>query len=125
MSQIDEPARTEEKFFDALLRADTMTLGRILTDDFILVDVMAGSLILKVALLDALASGQLKFDSIDMLECNPRQYGDAAITVGATRMRGRFADAPFATHSRYTHVFLRQNGVWRMASAQGTQIVSL
>jgi len=119
---VDNPLAAEREFFDALTGANTAILDRVLADDFILVDVMGGSEIAKPILLDAIGSGQLKFDAIEPLECRLRQYGDAAVTTGATRMRGRFADAPFAAHSRYTHVFARQNGCWRMVSAQGTQI---
>jgi hypothetical protein len=37
-------------------------------------------------------------------------------------MRGRVGEAAFTASSRYTHVFVLQNGAWLLASAQGTQI---
>lgn len=122
MNAPDDPLQTEREFFNALTEADIAILERVLADDFVLVDVMGGSAIAKPILLEAIASGRLKFEAIEPLECHARRYGDAAVTVGATRMRGRFADAPFAAHSRYTHVFVRQDGRLRMVSAQGTQI---
>ena len=41
---------------------------------------------------------------------------------GWTRMRGAYGGAAFEAASRYTHVYVRMDGVWRMASAQGTKI---
>jgi ketosteroid isomerase-like protein len=122
MNADNDPLLAEREFFHALTGADTTILDRVLADDFILVDVMSGSEISKSILLDAIATGQLKFETIETLERRLRQYGDMAVIVGATRMRGRFADEPFIAHSRYTHVFARQDGRWRMVSAQGTQI---
>jgi hypothetical protein len=39
-------------------------------------------------------------------------------------MEGRLGDTPFAASSRYTHVFVEEQGEWRMASAQGTSIAA-
>lgn len=123
MNVADDPLTAERRFFDALLEANSASLEALLAEDFILVDVMGGSEITKAALLEAIGSGQLKFESIERLEQRLRKYGELAVTVGVTRMRGRFAESPFAAHSRYTHVFSRSDGRWRMVSAQGTQIV--
>jgi len=39
-------------------------------------------------------------------------------------MAGSFAGTAFAAASRYTHVFVRDaDARWRLASAQGTQII--
>jgi hypothetical protein len=37
-------------------------------------------------------------------------------------MAGRMDDAQFSAKSRYTHVFVVDDGRWRLASAQGTPI---
>src|SRR5437773_6517969 len=41
------PLSADKRFFNALIASDTQALGRILTDDFILIDVMSGSEITK------------------------------------------------------------------------------
>jgi hypothetical protein len=38
-------------------------------------------------------------------------------------MAGVIGDTPFAASSRYTHVFVDQQGEWRLVTAQGTQIL--
>lgn len=113
---------TEQQFFRGLIEADKEALDRVLTDDFVLVDVIGGSEISKEALLTALAPGPLAFEAVEQIEAHIRFYQTTAIVIGSTRMQGRFGDAQFAVHSRYTHVYVEQDGRWRLASAQGTQI---
>jgi hypothetical protein len=122
----DEPSplTAEQQFFSSLIRGDVEALDRILGDDFLLIDVMTGSEVKKPDLLAALRSGQLKFEAIEPLEFQVRLYGITAVITGRTRMSGRFGEAPFTASSRYTHVFVKDQGQWRLVSAQGTQISS-
>jgi hypothetical protein len=39
-------------------------------------------------------------------------------------MRGGLGDQRFEAHSRYTHVYVRNEQGWQLASAQGTPIVA-
>ena len=113
----------DQSFFNALTSVDMVALETLLTEDFILVDVFSGSLIDKPALLAVLGSGQLVFEFIEVIESDVRIHGSTAIVVGRTAMSGRFATEPFFAKSRYTHVFIEENGAWLFVSAQGTQIV--
>jgi hypothetical protein len=118
-----DPLAAEQEFFGALLAGKLEVLDRLLVDEFILVDVMRGGEITKAGLLAAVASGQAKFESIEPSEARVRRFGSTAIVNGRTEMRGRVGDAAFAVRSRYTHVYVEQQGRLRLASAQGTQIV--
>ena len=100
------PLSVENQFFTALLESNVEALGRVLAGDFLLIDVMAGSEIPKAALLDAIHSGQLKFESIERLDSRVRFYQTTAVITGSTQMSGHFGAAPFTAHSRYTHVRL-------------------
>lgn len=121
MTNKDEVLAAERRFFDALLEANPVALEEILTDDFLLVDVMMGSVVPKAPLVAAVAEGQVAFRSIDRLEADVRFYGETAVVVGRTQMAGDFGGTAFTASSRYTHVFVKDGG-WRLASAQGTQI---
>ena len=122
MTDEEGPLAAERRFFDALVRGDVRALEEILADDFLLIDVMSGSEVPRAAMLDVLGSGQLKFHSIEPAEARVRRYGAAAVITGRTEMRMSFGDQAIAARSRYTHVFVEQDGRWRMVSAQGTQI---
>lgn len=110
-------------FFAALVAADVAALARLVADDFVIVDVFSGSQAAKKELVDGLATGVLRFTAIEPEGATVRRYGDAAVVVGATRMRGTFGDNAFAVHSRYTHVFVAVGEEWKLVSAQGTPIV--
>ncbi|MFO1475307.1 MAG: nuclear transport factor 2 family protein [Verrucomicrobiota bacterium] len=116
------PLDTDKQFFEALIAADTRLLDRLLTDDFILIDVMSGSEIAKPEFLAAVSSGQLRFEAIEAFENRVRLYQATAIINGRTQMKGQLAGAPFAANSRYTHVFVQEGGAWRLASGQGTPV---
>lgn len=113
----------ERSWFDGLLAARVPQLEALLTQDFLIIDVSSGTEADRALLLGAIGAGQLRFAAIDVLESRTRSYGETVIVTGRTRMQGTFQGQPFGAHSRYTHVFVRQEGRWRLASAQGTPIV--
>jgi hypothetical protein len=115
------PEAVEQEFFTALIAADTAELQKILADDFILIDVMSGSEVSKAALLETIGGGQLRFKNIERVEFRVRVYATAAVITGRTEMSGTFIEQAFRASSRYTHVFVEENGRWRLVSAQGTQ----
>ena len=118
-----DPLVTERAFFSALLSGNIDSLDSILADDFLMVDVLAGSEITKPMLLAAVGASQVKFEAIEPVESRVRIYSaDTAIIVGRTEMRFRAGEQSFSFSSRYTHVFVLQDGSWQLASAQGTQI---
>jgi ketosteroid isomerase-like protein len=115
-------------FFAALLAADAAQLERLLSDDFLIVDVNQGAVTPRAPFIGFVASGAARFEAI---ETNPaesvvRVYGNAAIVVGATAMRFKLEDGTsFAARSRYTHVFTRSDSRgWLLTSAQGTPITA-
>ncbi len=120
----EEPLPTEDAFFDALLAGDVESLERLLSDDFVIVDVRKGAEADRSGLLEAIASRQVAFTALSVIERRVRHYGEVAVVVGRTSMRGQVGGEEFTAASRYTHVFARiGGGDWRLVSAQGTPIV--
>jgi hypothetical protein len=117
-----DPLGVDRSFFTSLLEARIEALNRLLSDDFILIDVMSGSEITKSMFLSVIESGQLQFAAIEPLNPRMRLYGKTAVINGQTQMSGQFGEMPFTVKSRYTHVYVDQQGQWRMVVAQGTQI---
>jgi len=113
----------EQTFFSSLLAPDVATLDPLLADDFQIIDVMRGGLTSKAELLGAIGAGLVQFREIEPAEARVRVYGDAAVVTGRTRMRMSVGPDEVEVRSRYTHVYVRQSETWRLASAQGTQVV--
>jgi hypothetical protein len=116
------PIEADHEFFAALIEADVPQLERMLSADFILIDVMSGSEVLKSTFLGFVGSRQIKFESITPAENRVRFHESTAVVTGRTRMMGKLGDAPFVIHSRYTHVYAMRQNEWPLVAAQGTQI---
>jgi hypothetical protein len=118
-----DPLAADRAFFTALISANLNTLDSLLVEDFLLIDVLTGAEVTKPMLLAAVGSSQVNFDAIEAVESRLRMYAaNTAVVTGRTEMRGRVGEAAFTTSSRYTHVFVAQDGHWALVSAQGTQI---
>lgn len=123
-ASLSEPLAAEDAFFGALVEADLEALERLLASDFVIVDVSKGAEIARSALLDAVARRLVEFVAISVVDRRLRRYGEVAVVVGRTAMRGRIGGEPFTVASRYTHVLVSGGaGGWRLVSAQGTEIV--
>ncbi|MGW5931709.1 YybH family protein [Streptomyces anulatus] len=118
----------DQRFFNALVSADTACLGELLADDFILVSIEDGSVVPRLALLAAVSSGIVTFPAVESFpeEAVVRRHGDVGIVVGRTNMNFASSDGTtFTAGSRYTHVFTADSAAgWRLVSAQGTRITS-
>jgi ketosteroid isomerase-like protein len=116
----------DASFFEALVAGDTQVLESLLGDQFLIVDVVSGSVHSRAAFLDAIRGEVVTFKKIRTFppETTIRLAGPGAgIVVGRTAML--LADAEGAeadVASRYTHVFHSDGGKWRLFSAQGTPI---
>ena len=118
------PEQLELEFFTALIEGDQAALGNILADDFLLIDIMTGSEVSKAELLGAISAQVFRFDEIDRINYQVRNYQAVAIITGQTNMTGDVNGRRFEIDSRYTHVFLDLGESWRMLIAQGTKIVT-
>lgn len=130
MTTVADPVRTEildtdEGFFAALLEGDPERLAALLRTDFVIVDVVSGTVAGRDALVDAVAKGAVTFKDIRRFpeEALVRRYGDVALVVGRTRMTFELpGGSMFTGGSRYTHAFTLADGRWHLVSAQGTAI---
>jgi GNAT superfamily N-acetyltransferase len=120
----DEVLARDESFFTALLAADHDLLAAILADDFLIIDVLSGQVTRRDELLDAITSGQLRFAEVTRYaeERSVRLRASAAVVVGRTRMVMCYQGNKVTAQSRYTHVYVRESGRWRLMSAQGTPV---
>jgi ketosteroid isomerase-like protein len=129
----DAVEAADDRFFTALLAADPLALDQALTQDFVLVDVMAGGTVPREALIDLVGTRKidlvgtrkLEFLTIarDPADRSVRLREGLSVVVGTTRITMRYEGQQVTTDSRYTHVFVLEDRRWRLLTAQGTQIV--
>ena len=105
----------------ALLRADTTALSRLVADEFIEISRL-GQLRTKADNIRDIASGELKLASVKYDSLTVRIYGDVAVLRGIADNTGTFRGFPFSGKIRYTRVFVRRGGRWQAVAMQQTSL---
>lgn len=103
----------------ALLRADTTALSRMIADNFVEVSRL-GTLRTKADNIRDIQSGDLRLLTIRYDSQTVRVYGDVAVLIGIADNTGTFRGFPFQGKIRYTRIFARHDGRWQAVAMQQT-----
>jgi uncharacterized protein DUF4440 len=117
----DSVRAVEAERGQALLRADTAALSRMVAEEFVEVSRL-GTLRSKAANLRDIASGDLKLISVKYDSLQVRIYGEVAVLQGIADNEGTFRGMPFSGRIRYTRVFVRRDGRWQAVAMQQTSM---
>ena len=102
----------------AQLGADVAALDRLIADDLLFTG-PDGALATKADDLAAYRGGVMRVATHEPLELRVRRVGaDVAVVALRTHMTGSYAGAPFAGTARYTRVWAREGGRWRIVAGQ-------
>lgn len=115
----DSVRALEQARSQALLRADTAALGRLVADEFVEISRL-GTLRTRADNIGEIAGGTLKLTSIHYDSQTVRVYGDVAILTGIADNTGVFRGFPFNGRIRYTRVFVRRPSGWQAVLMQQT-----
>src|SRR6266705_2028940 len=115
----DSVRAVEQSRAQALLRADTAALARMVADEFVEISRL-GQLRTKADNIRDIASGALRLTSVKYDSLTVRIYGEVAVLTGIADNTGTFRGIPFAGKIRYTRVFLRRDGRWQAVAMQQT-----
>jgi uncharacterized protein (TIGR02246 family) len=107
--------RLGEEWAAAELRGDTVTLGRILADDFVAVG-PRGFMLSKEQWLSRHDSGHLTYEAFEWDEVTVRVHGDAAAMIGRETASAVYEDGEvrheIQDQFRATLVFVEEQGRW-------------
>jgi ketosteroid isomerase-like protein len=117
------PGRTVEQVIrkldneriQAQIHADAVALERIYADDFIGVG-PSGAVRTKPQVIADFTSGDLKFQSITTDDVQVRVYGNAAVETGNSTMNGQDKGNAVPHDTRFTRVWVKQQGRWRLVA---------
>jgi ketosteroid isomerase-like protein len=102
----------EKAFAEAIVRNDLEGIGRLVTDDWIIID-PNGEIVDRARFFDVIKSGALTHDMMESEDFRVRVYGDSAVVTGVTRTTGKFMGQEFSTQERATDVFVKRDGRWQ------------
>jgi len=109
-----EIAAMEEELRQAQLAADVEALGRLISDDLLFTG-PDGNLATKIDDLKAYRDGVMRVTGHEPEALRVRAVGpDVAVVSLRARMTGSYAGTPFAGVARYTRIWAREAGRWRI-----------
>ena len=108
----EELLKLERAFADAITKNDLESIGRIVADDWIVVD-PNGEIVDRTRFFEVIKSGALTHDIMESEDFRVRVYEDTAVVTAITSTKGKFMGQDFSTQERATDVFMKCDGRWR------------
>ena len=112
--------KIEKDFAQAVLNNDVEAIGKVLADDWVIVNA-DGGVIDKARFLSVIKAGTLVHDEMELDDMRVRVYRDSAVVTTITTAKGNFMGEAFATRERAADFFIRQDGRWQCVFSQLTR----
>jgi ketosteroid isomerase-like protein len=119
---VEEIRKADRERIQAQIHADAVALDRIYADDFIGIG-PSGTRRTKKDVLSDFTSRSLKFQSITTDDVRIRVYGNAAVETGISTMKGEDAGKVVPEENRFTRVWIKQGGRWRLVANHYSNLV--
>lgn len=113
----------EEEFSQAVAANDAAAIGRLVADDWVIVDA-DGRIIDRPRFISVIESGALTHESMESTDVEVRVHGDTAVLTAITTTKGQFMGQGFTTRERATDVLVRLDGRWLCVFSQLTRVAS-
>lgn len=116
----EELSAIEHGLAVAYVKGDRDYVNRALADDWRVVDA-AGAILDKAQVLrESFDSKERQIDSAEIDQIQVRTFGECAVVIGRSRFSGRYRGTSVSAAFRFTDVFVRIGGRWRVVSSQAS-----
>ena len=105
----------------AAVKGDASALEATTADDYVRIG-LNGEIMNKSEYLDAIKSGRLKYQSIEVKDSKIQVYGNTAVTTGAADIKGTSQGHDMSGSYRVSQVFVKRNGKWQAVHFHSSQI---
>ena len=112
MKAEEELLNLEKAFAEAIVNNDLEGIGRLVTDDWIIVD-SNGEIVDRARFFEVIKSGALTHDTMKSEDFRVRVYGESAVVTAITSTTGKFMGQEFSTRERATDFFVKGDGRWQ------------
>ena len=121
---VDQVIRdVDHERIQAQIGADTAALDRIYADDFTGIG-PSGTVRTKAQVIADFTSGDLKYQSITIDDVQVRVYQDTAVETGRSTMIGQDKGKVVPRDNRFTRVWIKQQGRWRLVSNHYSPLIT-
>ena len=112
MKAEEELLKLEKEFAAAIVMNDLEGIGRLVTDEWIIID-PDGGIVDRTRFFEVIKSGALTHDMMESEDFRVRVYGESAVVTAITSTKGKFMGQEFSTQERATDVFVKRDGRWQ------------
>jgi len=116
-----ELIKLENDLNNASVKPDVAALGRILADDWTLID-REGTVVNKAQALAEIKSGEDVTASAVADEMKVRVYGDAAVVLGRNTAKEQYKGKDISGQYRFTDTWIKKDGRWQCVASAGSKI---
>lgn len=113
--------KLESMWQQAELTGNTATMANMLSEDYLGI-YGDGTLATKAETIDNFKKSTTKFSHIRTWDRKIRVYGSTAVVVSKAQVTGEHDGESLNGYYRYTRVYHRYNGVWRIVSFEASAI---
>ncbi|HVR81659.1 MAG TPA: nuclear transport factor 2 family protein [Luteimonas sp.] len=113
--------QTEQTLVDSLVKGDSAPFEKTLADSFVFI-APDGTTQQRAAFVADLSNGNLKMASSTNADMAVRVYDDTAVVTYRSTDKGMYKGTDISGQYRWTDVFVKQHGRWRIVATQGTAI---
>ena len=118
-----ELLKINREYDEALLRGDAIVLERLYSEEFVYTT-PDGEVRDKAQQLAFTKTGDLRLESGQSDDVRVRIYGNTAVMTGRFTATGKFRGKSIDIRERYTAVWVKKQGRWRLVAEQGNLIKS-
>jgi ketosteroid isomerase-like protein len=111
--------KLEEMWQQAELTGNTATMANMLAEDYLGI-YGDGTLATKAETIESFKKGKTKFSRIHTWDRKIRVYGSTAVVVSKAQVTGEHDGESLSGYYRYTRVYHRHDGVWRIVSFEAS-----
>jgi ketosteroid isomerase-like protein len=112
----------EHQWADAEKSGDAAGVARIEADGYVFTD-ETGKTVGKQDDVNALKSGQVKFQAFDLSDMQAHVYGDTAVVTGRANIKGTDKGKDISGTYAFTDTFVKRDGQWQAVSSQSTSVM--
>ncbi len=121
-SAVDELLAIEQRLARAWVEGDRSWIDGLLSEDWKVADAGGHVLTKAEVMSETFGSSERRIDAMQIDDVTVRLYGNMAIVTGRTQASGSYKGTSASVRLRFTDVFEKRGGRWRVLASHASQI---